>query len=202
MSPARPSASGPRVPVAFRAGAVVLVALLFALLVYRLVAENPGPQLSTTVLRGRSLAPPLELGVIWRNDSSWPKALRPLAARRRLSIRELKGRPTVLNFWASWCQPCKHEIPLLIAAANRLRGRAVFLGVDLNDFTGDARGFLGHHRVSYVSVHGGDGTAQSYGLIGLPETYYLNATGHVVGRTAGEVTSEELRQGIARALAG
>ena len=193
---------GPRLPAALRAGAVVLVALLFALLVYRLAASNPGPELSTSVLRGKPQAPPLTLGVIWRSASSWPKALRPLATRKRLSIRALEGRPAVVNFWASWCQPCKHEIPLLIAAANRLRGRAVFLGVDLNDFTGDARGFLGRHRVSYVSVHGGDGTAQSYGLIGLPETYYLSAAGRVVGRTAGEVTSAELRQGIARALAG
>jgi cytochrome c biogenesis protein CcmG, thiol:disulfide interchange protein DsbE len=193
---------GPRVPVALRAAAVVLVALLFALLVDRLATETAGPQLSTTVLRGRPLAPPLELEVIWRSAPSWPAALRPLAEQRRLSIRALEGRPTIVNFWASWCQPCKHEIPLLLAAANRERGKAVFLGVDLNDFTGDARGFLARHRVNYISVHGGDGTAQSYGLIGLPETYYLNAAGRVVGRTAGEVTSAELRRGIARALAG
>jgi signal transduction histidine kinase/thiol-disulfide isomerase/thioredoxin len=193
-----PLAAAPRARLALRAAALIGVAALLAVLVFRFLGGT-GAQLSPTTLRGRPRAPALDLGIIWRSTASWPPGLRRLAERPRLSIRSLRGRPTVVNFWASWCDPCKRELPRLIAAAKSTSGRVVFLGVDLNDFTGDARGFLKHFQLNYVSVHGGGETAQRYGLIGLPETYYLDAAGRVVDRTTGEVSRGELERGIARA---
>ena len=120
---------------------------------------------------------------------------RRLATRDTLSPIDLRGRVVVMNFWASWCDPCKSELQRLTTAAKKHRGSVIFLGVDINDFTGDARHFLDRGRVDYVSLHGGSGTSSAYGLIGLPETYYLDARGRVVGRTAGRRPRNSSKKG-------
>ena len=184
---------------ALRVATALLVAALFGLLVYRFATEGPGSRLSTGTLRGRPKAPNVHLRLIWRDAATWPVALKPLAARRELSLRELSGRPVVVNLWASWCDPCKREAARLVAAAKTHRGTVVFLGVDLNDFTGDARRFLERQGVNYVSVRGGASTAEAFGLVGLPETYYIDSKGRVAGRTVGEVSARQLERGIQRA---
>jgi cytochrome c biogenesis protein CcmG/thiol:disulfide interchange protein DsbE len=108
----------------------------------------------------------------------------------------------VVNFWASWCIPCKREAPRLTASARAHRGQVAFLGLDIQDFKSDARGFLGHFETNYVSVRdGGDSTYRRYGLTGVPETYYLDRRGRIVAHSVGEVSSRELEQGIAQAMA-
>jgi cytochrome c biogenesis protein CcmG/thiol:disulfide interchange protein DsbE len=102
----------------------------------------------------------------------------------------------VINFWASWCVPCKREAPAFAAAATRYAGRVVFLGVDIQDLNGPARRFLRRYRVNYVSVRASESTTASYGLTGIPETYYLDARGHAVEHEIGEVTTTELADGI------
>src|SRR5204863_309752 len=83
--------------------------------------------------------------------------------------------PVVLNFWASWCIPCAHEAPRLVASAKEHEGRVLFLGVDVKDFSSDARKFLRRFHVNYVSVRdGGSDTYDAYGLTGLPESYFLD----------------------------
>jgi len=108
-----------------------------------------------------------------------------------------------MNFWASWCVPCKAEAPRLVASAQRHAGEVVFLGVDVQDLKGDARSFLERYKTNYVSVRdGGSSTYANYGLTGLPETYYLDARGRVVDHAVGEISPEELEAGIASASAG
>ncbi len=107
----------------------------------------------------------------------------------------------VLNFWASWCIPCKREAPRLNASAAAHRGQVVFLGVDINDFSGDAVRFLSRHQVNYVSVRArGTSAYEDYGLTGLPETYFLDARGRIVAHTIGEITSSGIEDGIAQSL--
>jgi cytochrome c biogenesis protein CcmG/thiol:disulfide interchange protein DsbE len=109
----------------------------------------------------------------------------------------------VLNFWASWCVPCKHEAPLLAASARQHAGEVAFLGIDVQDFKSDARRFLRRYRANYPSVRdGGSSTYSRYGLTGLPETYYLDARGRIIAHSPGEVRSDELEAGIERILAG
>lgn len=179
-----------------RAVSAVGVAVLLGLLVYRLAQGSPAGALSVGPLHGRPAAPDVRLAVIWRRAQTWPARLRRIAARRELSPRDLRGRPVVVNFWASWCEPCKRELPRLVAAAGRHRGSVVFLGVDVNDFTGDATRFLSERGAQYVSLHGGQRAASAFGLVGLPETFYLDARGRVVGRTTGEVSARALERGI------
>jgi cytochrome c biogenesis protein CcmG/thiol:disulfide interchange protein DsbE len=117
-------------------------------------------------------------------------------------LAELLGRPVVVNFWASWCVPCRREAPLLDAAWRRHRSEVVFVGVNVRDLRDDARAFLREFAVPYMSVPDRDDEGYgAYGLTGVPETYYLDASGRIVAHTPGAITSETLEAGIVQALA-
>jgi len=81
-------------------------------------------------------------------------------------------------------------------------GKVAVLGIDIQDFTSDARRFLRKHGANYVSIRdGGSSTYSRYGLTGVPETYYLDARARIVAHSIGEVSSRELEQGIEQATA-
>jgi cytochrome c biogenesis protein CcmG/thiol:disulfide interchange protein DsbE len=118
-----------------------------------------------------------------------------------LQLSSLRGKAVVLNFWASWCFPCKREAPALQAASRRWRKRVVVLGVDVNDFRGDASGFMRKYGVTYPVVHDNKNvTSPKYGLTGLPETFFLDRRGRVVSHVIGEVKAAAIRRGVAEAL--
>ncbi|MHB8468431.1 MAG: TlpA family protein disulfide reductase [Gaiellaceae bacterium] len=183
--------------------ALAAVAGLLALLIWRFFAASRGAELVNAIRSGkRPVAPAFDLPVIWRDSPTWPPALQRLLGQRELSLRQLRGRPVVLNFWASWCNPCKREAPRLNAAARANAGRVAFLGIDVQDLTSDARTFLRRHRVVYAAVHDNAGATYSgYGLTGVPETYWLDARGRIVAHFAGPVSSAQLEQGIRAAQA-
>jgi cytochrome c biogenesis protein CcmG, thiol:disulfide interchange protein DsbE len=83
------------------------------------------------------------------------------------------------------------------------RRRVVFLGLDVKDFSSDARSFLKHFNVNYVSVRdGGGGTYDDYGLTGLPETYFLDRRGRIVAHVLGEISRAALEAGVETAIRG
>ncbi|SRR6266566_4611680 len=178
--------------------ALAMVAGLFALLAWRIVDAGRGARLVSEVRAGKKpLAPDFTLPVLWRRPETWPKAARAALEDGKVSLRELRGQPVVLNFWASWCAPCAAEAPRFRAAARAHRGQVAFLGVDINDFASDARRFLRKYKIDYVAIRDGSASTESrYGLTGLPETYYLNAKGRVVVHSPGEVSQQELEQSL------
>ena len=178
--------------------AVALVACLLTLLVWRVVAAGRGAALVGAIQAGkRPAAPGFTLTVIWRNGATWPPPLRHLIAQPSLRLRSLRGYPIVLNFWASWCVPCKKEAPRLVAAAQRHAGTVVLLGIDVQDLTSDARTFLRYHHVDYPSLRdNGGATYDGYGLTGVPETYWLDRRGRIVAHYAGPVSDQQLDAGI------
>ncbi len=112
-------------------------------------------------------------------------------------MSEPTGEPVVLNFWASWCVPCGREAPRLAASATAHRGEVVFLGLDVKDFSGDARKFLRKYKLNYVSVRdGGSRSYNDYRLTGLPETYFLDSRGRIVAHVIGEISRAQLGTGI------
>ena len=182
-------------------GALVFVAGLLALLIWRVATEGRGGRLVKEIkVDKKPPAPKFNLPVLWPHRETWPTSLAPALADNRISPNELKGHPVVLNFFASWCIPCRHEARLPAASAREHAGRVVFLGIDVQDLTSDARGFLKRYHVNYIAVHdGGGSTYDGYGLTGVPETYWLDARGRIVGHYPGQISRRLLEQGIRQA---
>lgn len=196
--------SRPPMRVVLQAAAVSVVALLLVLLTMQVLAKGAGSHLVSEVEAGqRPRAPDFDLPVLWERAETWPGDLRGALAEGRVSPSELRGYAVVMNFWASWCVPCKAEAPRLVASAKAHAGEVVFLGVDVQDFASDARRFLERYGTNYVSVRdGGESTFEAYGLTGLPETFYLDPEGRIVAHSLGEISEEELEAGVDAALRG
>ena len=187
---------------ALMTASLALVAGLLSLLVYRVAQGNPGKGLVASIHDGKKpMAPEFRLKVLWGHTETWDARARQALADDQVSLSELRGKPVVLNFWASWCIPCGHESPRLAASAKAHHGEVVFLGLDVKDFSGDARKFLRKYKVNYVSVRdGGSRSYNEYGLTGLPETYFVDRRGRIVAHKLGEIRRDELESGINQAL--
>lgn len=182
---------------------VAVVAAALALLVWATLAASRGQNLVEKVAAGKKpAAPSFTLSVLWPQTETWPKALLPALADGKLSLSELRGHPVVLNFWASWCTTCKEEAPILRRGARTHAGKVLFLGLDIQDLSGDARSFARTNGMNYVSLRDkGNAMYQAYGLTGVPETYFIDPRGRIVAHIPGAVSRTTLEQGIA-AIAG
>ena len=170
--------------------AVGVVAALLGLLLWKVVKGDDNA-VTGSLAQGELVAAP-----------DWKLPL--LSGDENLALASLRGKAVVLNFWASWCGPCKDETPLLQKSWQRWEGKdVVFVGMDVKDFRGDARSFVRRFGVTYPNVYDGKGsTVGRYGVTGFPETYFIDASGRVVYRIAGPVAdADELDDGIRRALA-
>jgi len=118
-----------------------------------------------------------------------------------LQLSSLRGKVVVVNFWASWCHPCREEAPALEAASKQFGDKAVVVGVDVRDESGAARSFLRKYDLTYPAVHDNrDVTWPKYGLTGLPETFFLDRRGRVVQHVISQVSAANIRAGILDAL--
>jgi len=178
--------------------AVGFVLALLGLLIADLVRSGDGARLVKQVDNGRRpAAPSFSLAVIWAHDETWPVGLRRRLDDGRLSLAEVRGYPAVINFWASWCVPCKEEAPAFAAAAEKFKGRVVFVGLDTQDSPSAARRFLRRYRVNYVSVRDGtDKTYTAYGLTGVPETYFIDRRGRILLHKIGQTSKADLTTAI------
>jgi len=110
-----------------------------------------------------------------------------------VSLNAGRGEPSVVNLWASWCDPCRREMPRLRAAADRLGSGAVLLGVNVKDHREDALRFLTKTGVRYPQVVDAEGEALAgLHLPGIPSTYVLNSSGDVVYRHIGELHDSDV----------
>ncbi len=124
---------------------------------------------------------------------------------RRMSSGELRGRPAVINFWASWCTECRKEHPLLMAAHDRFGDRIAFVGIVFQDSANNARGYLVEMgdvaTGSYPNLKDpGSRVAIDYGVYGVPETFFVDRRGVVDAKRVGRVTPEILENELARLL--
>jgi thiol-disulfide isomerase/thioredoxin len=113
----------------------------------------------------------------------------------------LHGRVVVLNFWASWCGPCKEEMPTIQRVAGDYAGRPVtVIGVDAGDVRSDAAAFLTRTGVTFPTVFDPKGLqggiASQWSVTGLPQTWFLAPDGSRAGRHAGAIPEAELRRRI------
>jgi cytochrome c biogenesis protein CcmG/thiol:disulfide interchange protein DsbE len=188
--------------------AAALIGFAFvALLAYGLVTKSPDRTVDDGLRKSGSVsAPALNQPVLERGDLGEPLRSRvgSAFARRRVSLARLRGTPVVLNFWASWCDPCRAEAPVLQRAWLRERARGVlFLGLNMQDITDDAHAFARAVGATYPSLRDrSNGVAHRWGVTGLPETFFLSPQSRVVGHVIGAVSASQLVAGIAAAQAG
>jgi len=126
--------------------------------------------------------------------------LRPYTGKSALSLSSFKGKPVVLNFWASWCEPCKEEAPLLESAWKQAhaQGKDVFiLGIDYQDSHNDGINFLQLNSITYPTVLDADGSvAIKYGITSLPVTIFINRKGMVMSRVPRQLTAQVLSSNL------
>jgi cytochrome c biogenesis protein CcmG, thiol:disulfide interchange protein DsbE len=179
-----------RVKIVFQTAAVLVVALLVGLLAWQVIRTDQGRTLREKVDAGEKPAAP-----VFRLDK--------LGQSGQISLADLRGKAVVVNFWASWCRPCKDESRTLEEAWQRWRDHeVVVLGVDLQDFSGDAQRFVDRYGISYPILRDSNSwTWGRYGLTGLPETWFVDRHGRLVGEyIEGPVTADELDRNIRTAL--
>lgn len=109
-----------------------------------------------------------------------------------LSLASLRGQVVVINFWASWCIPCKDEAPAIEATWRQYKDKGVvFVGVNVQDLTPKALKFIEETRATYPNVRSGDNAVyRAYGLTGVPETFFVNRDGRIVKKFPGVVTDQ------------
>jgi cytochrome c biogenesis protein CcmG/thiol:disulfide interchange protein DsbE len=162
--------------------AVVVVAVLAGILVWRIVGAED--------VKAGEQAPPLTLG--------------RLDAAGKLSLASLRGKVVAVNFWASWCGPCRDEAPLLERTWRQNRARGfVLLGVDANDSAGDARTFVRKHGLTYPILSDAHGsTLGHWGVPGLPTTFVVGRDGRVLAKLLGGLRSGDNAQSFTSTIDG
>lgn len=158
------------------------VGVLGALLIWSLTHQTPPPKVG-------ALAPTF--------------SLRRLSGGGDLSLASFRGKTVVLNFFASWCGPCKREASALEQVWRRYRGRGVVVfGIDSNDPRGDGLRFVRAHGITYpIVTDPSESQALRYGIPGLPGTYVINPHGRVVGdEIAGPISDQPFAKSFQRYL--
>jgi cytochrome c biogenesis protein CcmG/thiol:disulfide interchange protein DsbE len=129
-----------------------------------------------------------------------PFALRAVGSGQTIDVAALRGKPVVINFWATWCVPCYQEHPVLVENARQIPD-VQFIGVVFNDTEDKINEFLSKRGSSYPTLLDQEGkTAIAYGVGGVPETYFLNRQGVIVAKFTGPMTTEILQSNVAKAL--
>jgi cytochrome c biogenesis protein CcmG/thiol:disulfide interchange protein DsbE len=157
-------------------GALIAVLGLLAFVTLR---SNRPATISAALARGETPAAPLF-------------TLPRLDAGGALTLNALRGKVVVVNFWASWCVPCRDEAPALQAAWDRYRDRGVVVvGVNVQDLVPEAQRFLKDVKPTYPTVRDKDGSVyRAYGLTGVPETFFLDRQGRILRKFPGVVTDQ------------
>jgi cytochrome c biogenesis protein CcmG, thiol:disulfide interchange protein DsbE len=165
-------------------------ACLIGLLIYGVSAQSASRTLDDLVARGQR--PPAPQAT---------RTLPVLGGSARGSLAALRGKVVVLNFWASWCEPCQVEAPLLERTERRLQGHdGAVLGVTYLDASPDSEAFVRRYDLTYENLRDNTGTfAHSYGTDKLPETFVIDRDGRIVAISRGEIDQAFLNRALALA---
>lgn len=111
---------------------------------------------------------------------------------KQLALSDLRGTPLVVNFWASWCVPCRQEAPVLNAAATKYAGRVQFVGVDIQDSDSAARAFQAEFNSPYPVGPAISGSYLKWGVAAPPETFFIDRGGMVISKFIGPLSTQVL----------
>ncbi len=121
---------------------------------------------------------------------------------KQLQLSSFRGKIVLLDFWATWCDPCREEIPELVLLQNKYAGRGLqIVGVSLDDGPEPVRKFYQDFHMNYPVVMGTAKTAESYGgVLGLPIAFFIGRDGKIYSRKIGGQSREALEREIQRML--
>ena len=130
-----------------------------------------------------------------------PEFRAPDLAGATVSLADFRGRIVVVNFWATWCPPCRVELPELDAYQAEMDGQIVVLGIDTGESSGAVHPFVRQHGLRFPILLDGDGAiATAYGVPGLPTSLIVDRSGVVRERVTGPMTRDTLARRVERLL--
>lgn len=193
-----PTAPGGRGRLRLAIAFMVVVSGVFVLFIGAHEFRSRG----TRSIGGRSVAD--QLASAHTDGGDAPNIELPAVAGPDVSLRSLRGHIVVVNFWASWCGPCRREAPGLRRASVDYVAQGVrFLGVDERDDRPSAASFLGEFKISYPSAFDPSGAlADDYRLDGIPSTFVVDAEGRVRYRFFGFLEEATIRGALDRLTSG
>jgi cytochrome c biogenesis protein CcmG/thiol:disulfide interchange protein DsbE len=172
--------------------AILAVAALVFVLVYGVAAKSDDKTLDEAVKKNESPTAPSRTLPVLGTDGE------------QKALADYKGKVVVLNFWASWCTPCRTEAPELEKAQKQLQssGQGTVLGIAYQDAPNDSEKFIKEFGLTYPSLRDvGGKLAKDYGTRALPETFVINPQGKVVALSRGTVNQQFLDDAIKKATA-
>ena len=115
-----------------------------------------------------------------------------------VSLDKYKGKGLYLNFFASWCQPCKAEVPAIVGFSKQYSKRnVVVLGIDELESLNAAKGFVAQFKMPYpIGIDDSGAIGASYGLIGMPLSVFIGPDGKIVKRVSGEMSTAQIKAGL------
>jgi cytochrome c biogenesis protein CcmG/thiol:disulfide interchange protein DsbE len=128
--------------------------------------------------------------------------LRRLSGPGRVSLAKLRGRPVIVNFWASYCVPCREEFPVLRDLTAKRRDVTI-IGISYRDIASDSQEFARKHHANWTLARGddGDAVARRYGIRAIPQTFFIDRRGVIRGRSFGLPSTAALNAAVKRITA-
>ena len=169
---------------------IVAVVALLALLAYGVSSTGTDASIEQAIASGKR--PPAPAITLPRLDGPG-----------KASLADFRGRVVVLNYWASWCEPCRVESPLLERWHRRMARRGgTVLGVDVLDVTSDAKAFVRRYRLTYPMLRDAEGeTQRKFGVVAYPETLVIDRAGRIAAVKRGPVDEAFMRREVEPLLA-